>query len=404
MAGLCAATHAQRQGSRVVVLEAHRTGGRARCVTRDGFVLNMGAHALYRGGPGEAALAQLGIIPDGAPPPMSDYSGMVDGRMEQLPTGARSLLRSGALTLRSKVQVARLLASLPRMDPARLRRTSVTEWLGDLALRPDAESLIRALFRLGTYASDFDAMSADAVVGQMQLAAKGGVVYLHGGWDQLVAALSAGLDIRTTTGVTSVVPAGPSISVECSDGCISAGAVVLATGGPDSVRSVLPDDPEWPDLGPPVTAACLDLGVDRVPTPGYILSLDDPLYATVQSPPARQSPPGGAVVCALRYGSRSAAEDRPQLDDLVAAAGVSRADIVVERFLASMTVTATMPRAALGGLAGRPSTNSTGIPAVFVAGDWVGPSGLLVDAALASGADAGQRAGRVARQATKLET
>jgi phytoene dehydrogenase-like protein len=148
-----------------------------------------------------------------------------------------------------------------------------------------------------------------------------------------------------------------------------------------------------------VTAACLDLGVGQVPSPGYVLSLDDPLYVNVQSPPARQAPPGSAVVCALRYGSRSAAEDRPQLEALVSRAGVDRHDIVVHRFLASMTVAATLPRAALGGLSGRPGTGSTGIPGVWVAGDWVGPRGLLADAALASGADAGRRAARAALDA-----
>ena len=394
LAGLCAAAHARREGARVVVLEAHGVGGRARCVTRDGFVLNMGAHALYRGGPGEAALARLGTVPDGASPPLSTYRALAGGRIVLLPTGPGSLLRSGALTARSKAQAARFLATLPRLDPARFGQVSVADWLEELGLRPDAGSLVRALIRLGTYASDMDAMSADAAIAQMQMAARGGVRYLHGGWDQLTGALAAGLDVRPSTPVTGVVPTASGVEVRCPEGTLSAGAVVLAAGGPETVRTLLPDDPGWPDLGPPVTAACLDLGVGRVPSPGYVLSLDHPLYVTVQSPPARQAPPGSAVVSALRYGSRTAAEDRPQLEDLVARAGVRHQDIVVDRFLASMTVAATLPRAALGGLAGRPDADATGIPGLWVAGDWVGPRGLLADAALASGADAGTRAAR----------
>ena len=396
LAGLCAAAHARHDGARVVVLEAHGLGGRARCVTRDDFVLNMGAHALYRGGPGAAALAGLGIVPDGAPPPLATYRALVGGHLERLPTGPVSLLRSGTLSPRSKVQAARFLATLPRLEPARYQQVTVADWLEGLRLRPDVGALVRALLRLGTYTSDLDAMSADAAIGQMQLAAKGGVHYLHGGWDQLTGALAAGLDVRTSTGATAVVPTASGFRVGTPAGTLSAAAVVLAPGGPDAVRSLLPDDPGWPDPGPPVTAACLDLGVARVPSPGYVLSLDDPLYVNVQSPPARQAPPGGAVVCALRYGSRSAAEDRPELESLVARAGVRREDVVVERFLASMTVAATSPRADLGGLAGRPATDSTRVPGLFVAGDWVGPRGLLADAALASGADAGRRATRAA--------
>ncbi|HTZ10385.1 MAG TPA: hypothetical protein VMB72_15035, partial [Acidimicrobiales bacterium] len=44
------------------------------------------------------------------------------------------------------------------------------------------------------------------------------------------------------------------------------------------------------------------------------------------------------------------------------------------------------------GLAGRPPVAVPGRPGVFVAGDWVGPVGLLADAALDSGRAAGEAA------------
>jgi hypothetical protein len=57
-----------------------------------------------------------------------------------------------------------------------------------------------------------------------------------------------------------------------------------------------------------------------------------------------------------------------------------------------MVVASTMPRAATGGLRGRPNVTASGLPRVFLAGDWVGPDGLLSDAALASGHAAGRAA------------
>jgi hypothetical protein len=48
-------------------------------------------------------------------------------------------------------------------------------------------------------------------------------------------------------------------------------------------------------------------------------------------------------------------------------------------------VSSTMPRAATGGLYGWPRLTASGLPRVFLAGDWVGPTGLHADAALASG-------------------
>ncbi len=67
-------------------------------------------------------------------------------------------------------------------------------------------------------------------------------------------------------------------------------------------------------------------------------------------------------------------------------------DVVTERFLASMTVMGAMPTAGTGGMAGRPTVADTGTPGIHLAGDWVGPDGLLADAALASGYAAGRRA------------
>ena len=50
LAGLTAATTAARAGRRVVVVEAHTEGGRARTDERRGYRFNQGAHALYKSG------------------------------------------------------------------------------------------------------------------------------------------------------------------------------------------------------------------------------------------------------------------------------------------------------------------------------------------------------------------
>ncbi len=386
---MSAAATAAQAGARVLVLEAHQPGGRARTTERDGFTFNMGAHALYTAGAGTKVLHSLGITPVGAPPPLRRYRATAAGVQHLLPTGPGSLLRSGALTARSKSQLASLLVRLPRMKPASLGRTTVAEWINSARLRPDAEAVLRTLIRLSTYTADVDGFSADAAVSQLQAAAAGGVLYLHGGWNQLITALAGTLDIRSGTEVTGLESVGDRVEVRTRDTALVADQVVVAAGGPDSVRRLLPTDPGWGDLGPPLTAACLDLGVRQVPDPGYLLSLDEPLYATVQSPPARQAPEGQAVVAAIRYGARSANEDRPQLEQFVLDAGVRADEVVTSRFLAHLRVTGALPRAATGGMAGRPGVGDTGVPGVTMAGDWVGPVGLLGDASLASGRSAG---------------
>ena len=52
------------------------------------------------------------------------------------------------------------------------------------------------------------------------------------------------------------------------------------------------------------------------------------------------------------------------------------------------------PQAARGGLAGRPGIEVPGVVGAYVAGDWVGAEGVLVDASVASGRAAGRAATR----------
>ena len=98
------------------------------------------------------------------------------------------------------------------------------------------------------------------------------------------------------------------------------------------------------------------------------------------------------MVGIIRYGARSAAQDRDDLQAHLREMGVADQDVVERRFLARMIVSGAMPIAATGGLAGRPSITATGARRVFLAGDWVGPHGLLTDAALASGQAAARAA------------
>jgi phytoene dehydrogenase-like protein len=397
LAGLAAGATAAAGGASTLVLEAHGPGGRARTVERDGFVFNLGGHALYKGGPGMAVLRSLGIDPQGSPPPLERYRALADGELHILPTGPTTMLRTTLLTARGKMQLAKLLGRLPHLKPAKVAGMSTSEWLASQELRPDAEAVARALVRLTTYSADLDGIGADAVMGQMQSGVKDGVLYLDGGWSQLVDKLGRLVEQRTGVAVRRLEPAAGRIEVVTESQAdhhprLVARRVIIAAGGPAATRALLPADPDWPDLGQPVTAACLDVGVARVPEPGYVLGIDRPLYGTTQSPPARQAPDGQAVIAVIRYGARSAAEDRAELDAHLREVGVRESDIRVTRFLANMVVAGTAPRPSLGGMAGRPAVTASGVPNVYLAGDWVGPHGLLADASLSSGQDAARLA------------
>lgn len=400
LAGLTAAATAKAAGASVVVLEAHEPGGRAQVTERDGFTFNRGAHALYRAAEGWGVLERLGIRPVGSPPPLAQYRALVGGELHLLPSGAASLLRTKAIGWKAKAAMGRFLATIGRLDTAALAGRSVDEWVDGLGFPDDGAALFRATVRIGTYADDLSTFDAGVAANQLQRAVAAGVLYLDGGWAQLIDALRAKVEVRTTTAVTAV---GEGL-VETAEGPVRAGAVVVAAGIPSAVADLLPGDPGWGDLGEPMCAAALDVGVRGVPSPGYVLGVDDPVYGTVQSPPARQAPPGDSVVGVLRYGTRNATDDRAQLEAWLPHLGVEPEAVVCSRFLARMPVVGATPLARRGGAQGRPRITDTGVDGVFLAGDWVGPDGHLADAAFASGEAAGRAAAQRAasRRATMV--
>ena len=395
LCGLTAGATAVAGGASTLVLEAHQPGGRARTASKGPYTFNMGPHALYLGGPGTPILRSLGVEPNGSPSPFPRYMLLKNGALHRMPSGPASLLRTTVMGSSAKAQFGRLLGLLPVLRSARLATTSVREWLDAHSLRADAEAVIRTLIRLSTYTADVDSFSADAAVRQLQIGARPGVVYLHGGWSQLVDGLARQVTIQPRAEVLAVEPDGHRVRVHTDDRVLLARQVVVATGTPAAARALLPEDPPWPELSPPVMGACLDLGVTRVPDPGYVLSVDEPIMGVTMSPPARQGPEGHAVVSAIRYVVSDARDDRRALDAHVARLGVKPDDIVADRFLARMVVGGTMPTAQTGGLAGRPRVTDSGQLGVLIAGDWVGPDGLLADASLASG----HAAARVALEA-----
>jgi phytoene dehydrogenase-like protein len=251
------------------------------------------------------------------------------------------------------------------------------------------------LIRVTTYVTDLGRMPADFAISRIK-AARRGVSYLDEGFASLVegissAASAAGAAIRTHQAAAGInaVPGGWEVELAGGE-VLPAAAVVIAAGSPAAARKLLPVDPGWPELGPPVTAACLDLGL-RGPHPSVVIGADEPLYLACHCPPGALAPAGGSVVHVMRYGARDAGLDRAELHRFATLAGIANDQIVAERFLAVHVVTHVLPGLE-DGLAGRPAVAVPRSPGVYLAGDWVGPSGWLSDAAMASG----QRAGMLA--------
>jgi phytoene dehydrogenase-like protein len=397
LAGLAAGATAARAGAHVVILEAHAPGGRARTDIRDGFRFNQGPHALFRGGPGRRVLARLGIRAIGHSPPMKGSRALIADH-------PHSFLSRRTLGRRSKAQVGRAITRLALIDAAKWAGWSAQEWIDALELRPDAAMLMQTFVRVTTYAADLGRLPAALAISQMRTALKGGVAYLDGGWEQLTSGLLAS---ATATGAqlhphapVQQISGGPGAwEVHTTAEVIRAAAVVVAAGRPAAAGRLLPVAPGWGEMGPEVTAACLDLGLRR-PGPRLVFGIDQPLYLSPHSPSGNLAPSGCGLVHLMRYGARTSAEDRQQLWELATAAGISDADVVVQRFLPHMVVVNCLPPPERG-LAGRPPVSIPGVPGVFIAGDWVGPQGWLSDSSLVSGEQAGRLAAEAAHDRSR---
>lgn len=402
LAGLTAANFLARAGFQVTLFEkSGATGGRARTDVEKGFHFNLGPHALYCGGAAIGIFRELGVKFLGRPPATSGGFAIDCGVKHMLPAGPFSLISTGLLGLGAKLETARLLSNLGNFDMRGAERLSLREW-AEREIRRDAERrLFQSLIRVSTYANDPERQSAGAAIAQLQLALASGVLYLDGGWQTLArglreAAEKEGVRIIAGRRVKAVERDERVRGVRLADGVFyDAQAVVIAAGPAEvceliegSERTILS---EWAKSAIPVRAACLDVALEYLPRPRalFALGIDRPLYFSVHSAAAKLAPENGAVIHAAKYlgaglDGDARAVEREVEETLDIMQPGWRRSVIARRFLPAMTVSNALVTAEQGGMPGRPRPDVPGVEGLYVAGDWVGPEGMLADASMAS--------------------
>ncbi len=412
VAGLAAATYMARAGRRVRILEqAHTIGGRARTTERDGFYLNLGPHALYRGGRGIEVLTDLDVKFSGRLPSVSGAYAIKDGVKHMFPTGVVSMLATGLFNLSAKLEAARVLGSFQKIEPEPLMGVSQRDWLDAEIAQPSVREFVLAAMRIATYTNAPELMSAGVAISQLQIAQGRGVLYLDGGWQSIVdglreSAVAAGVVIETGVKVELIErdAAGAVRAVRLKDGRALRSSTVVIASSPRVAAALLERGDQtslarWAEQSIPVKAACLDVALHRLPKPKalYAFGIDRPLYLSVHSASARLAPEGGALIHVAKYlppGSDEAPEKiERELEELLDTVQPGwRESIAHRRFLPDMIVMNAMAVASRGGAKGRPGPRVEDVEGLFVAGDWVGQEGLLADASLASAREAAREA------------
>lgn len=387
LGGFAAAALLARAGHQVTLFEASGApGGRARSSVKEGYVLNLGPHALAMGGPGTRVFEDLGIPLPGRPAAAHRLRLLIGDRL--VSPLRRRAGGPGIRGLAASVSLARDAAS---GEPT----GTVSDWLGRVTADDRTRRFLEAVARLGTYADALDVQAAD----MLAEALRGGTVrYLDGGWQQLVEglrgrAVDLGVDVVTGAAVRHVdIVSGTVEGVETDQGTVRADAVVLAVGGPDAVARLLDGHAEevtrgWAAHAVPARLATLDVALGKRPTgPTLVLGIDEPLYLSVHSDRARLAPGNGAVVHVARFLGVAEQPDpaavRRQLEGLLERCLPGwRRHRIHERFLPSITVAHDL---ALAGRRVRPTPQVPGTDGLFVVGDWVGDRGTLAQASLAS--------------------
>lgn len=400
LSGLAAATYLARTGRSVIVFErSGQVGGRAITNDLNGFLFNLGPHAIYRKGVGARVLRELGVGFSGGSPSAAGYA-LHQGQLRTLPTDPWSLFTTNLFGFPAKLEMARLLTSIGKIDPQAIRHLTLQEWLEREVRRPEVRQLFSAIVRLSTYANEPERLSADVAIGQLQLGLKG-VYYLDHGWQVLVdglrvAAEEAGAKIVTSAKVVAVERDGVVRGVRLEDGSTWSTSVVIVATTPAVAAALIEGSDEvgfreWADAVIPVRAATLDIGLSRLPQPHarFVLGIDRPVYLSVHSGVAKLAPEGGAMIHVAKYLPSDDETDPKavgrELEELLDLVQPGWRDVLVERrFLSNIVVVNALATAAQGGLSGRPGPEVPGIPNLYVAGDWVGQEGWLSDGSLAS--------------------
>ncbi|MDJ0788520.1 MAG: FAD-dependent oxidoreductase [Myxococcota bacterium] len=424
IAGLTAATLAAREVGAEASVDLFESvsewGGRARTREDEGFHFNMGPHALYQDGPAEAVLAELGVAPEGSPPDISRGLAWCEGRAQVFPAGAASLISTTLLSAGEKLRLGRKLAGLSKLDAAPWDGRSLRDFLEATFPTKRLRCVFEAVVRLSTYAHAPEQLSAGTAIRQVQGALGGGVRYLDGGWQPMVDAIAAkareaGANLHAGARARTLEPVGSDSGSGRPDSGWRVGfgegrseefdAVVLAMG-PSEINGLFggsdPTFAEWAERSLPVRAACFEIGLSRLPDPRrpFALGIDEPTYLSVHSLSARGlAPEGGALIHAARYLAPDEKPERAELEEqlgrqLDALQPGWRDHVVTKKVLADLRVAHAVPTAAMGGLAGRPGVRVAHRPGLYVAGDWVGDTGWLVDASFASGREAARAVAR----------
>jgi phytoene dehydrogenase-like protein len=329
VAGLATGALLAKAGRKVVVLEkGNQVGGRAYTYVDRGFVLNYGAHAMYRPHSGLLAqvLKRLERPPIAAPypNPRTSYFAL-DGRWGTLGPMPQDVLTTSLLPFASRLRLLPFIMSLRFGDPAQVGDLTLAEWLEERTSDPYLRRLILALATLNTYTHPASELSAQFVLRHFQrnLFARDYVGYMSRGWSTMYETFASALcehggEVATGAKVERLVVLGSRVVAVIAGGArYEADAFVLTVPPQQAPKLAEAGSPlrqeleRWRGLQD-ARAFCIDLGFSaRLRTDvTFIYDVQYDLYFSLHSEVTPDlAPEGGQLLHAMAYLSPEEAVD-----------------------------------------------------------------------------------------------
>ncbi|MDO7907742.1 FAD-dependent oxidoreductase [Paenibacillus sp. JX-17] len=404
IAGLTASIHLPQTGRSVLVVDkGAQPGGRGMTNQLAGAQVNLGAHALSKSA--LPLLHEVGVTPVGTEPKPPGKLIVKDADGEFIPISLTQLLLGPFLKWKEKTQLLRFYSRLRKADTPALSSITLQAYLESRISSLRVRHIVLALVRLSTYCDAPELLSAGAAIEQLR---QGGVIYVDRGWQSIVNQLieraqRLGTSFLNHSQVLEVSGSTPNMTVTLKNGTQLAARNVISTAGPSEMLAFLNPALSTAEAAIyqnliPVRAACLDLVVSGMPQQDtkFVLGIEAPWYYSNHSQAALLTD-GRAheVIHVMKYlpasGRSDAKEDKRELENFLDIIQPGwRRYVIQERFLPRMLVSHGTVTAVNGGLAGRPGPAVKGRPGLFIAGDWVGSKGMLLNASLASAKEAAQ--------------